>query len=223
MVAYRLRIELPDRPGALAGVTSAIAAANANIVSIDVHEIDGTTAVDEIVVEVADGWAPAPLAAALVQSGGGILLSSRRMTSTEDPVTSALRAVTSMVSDGPSAVDGECRQALLALAHGSSARLLDLDAASRDQTGRLALDRRSTIVARDGDASTTHGWVLAALDDAHDPTTVALVTRPLNVRFSATEVSRVEALMRLCRLLGATRPRPEAGAVPARFTAWEPG
>ncbi|MCU1373449.1 MAG: hypothetical protein JWO68_735, partial [Actinomycetia bacterium] len=52
MVAYRLRIELPDRPGALAGVTSEIATFDANILSIDVHEVDGNTAIDEIVVEV---------------------------------------------------------------------------------------------------------------------------------------------------------------------------
>src|SRR5258706_588322 len=110
MPAYRLRIELPDRPGAPAGVTSAIAASQANTISIDVHEIDGAS---------------------------------------------------------------------------------------------------------------IHGWVMVAIDDPTAPAIVAFVTRPLNVRFSDTEVSRVEALLRLCRLAGTVRPRSDARA--ASFVAWEAG
>ena len=84
---YRLRIELPDRPGALAGVTSEIAGSDANIVSIDVHEVDGSTAIDEIVVEVTDSWAPGALAASMARSGVGNLLSSRQVVASDDPVT----------------------------------------------------------------------------------------------------------------------------------------
>src|SRR4051812_24757770 len=86
MPTYRLRIELPDRPGALAGVTRALADSDANIVSIDVHEVDGDTAVDEIVVDVSLDWAPRNLAAGLAASGAGTLLSSRRVTTVEDPL-----------------------------------------------------------------------------------------------------------------------------------------
>jgi hypothetical protein len=196
MVAYRLRIELPDRPGALAGVTSEIAGSDANILSIDVHVVDGNTAIDEIVVEVDEGWTPGPLATSLASGGAGILLSSRQVTASEDPVAGALDAVVAMVSGDPTAVDAECSNALLALALGSTARLLDVDTAVLDPAGRLAVDRRGTIVTRDGD-----GWTLAALDDVTDPHTVALVTRPLDTRFSATEVSRVEALLRIRRSL----------------------
>ena len=98
MATYRLRIELRDRPGALAGVTGEIAAHNANIISIDVHEIDGDTAVDEIVVAVGEDWVPGPLAAALAASGSGNLLSSRRMTTIDDPMVGALEAVAAMIS-----------------------------------------------------------------------------------------------------------------------------
>jgi predicted amino acid-binding ACT domain protein len=197
MPAYRLRIELEDRPGALAAVSAQIAAADANITSIDVHEVDGNTAVDEIVVEVAESWAPGALAEALAASGVGVLLSSRRMLSNDDAVASALRSAAAMIGGTPERVEAERRAALLALAHGSSARVVGLD--TDDPAAILALDRRTSIVTRDSD----HGWVLAALDDPVDPAAVALVTRPLNVRFSATEVSRVEALLRLCRLVGA--------------------
>jgi hypothetical protein len=200
MVAYRLRIELPDRPGALAGVTSEIAESNANILSIDVHEVDGNTAIDEIVVEVGDEWTPGALAGALALAGVGNLLSSRLVVASDDPVTGALEAVVAMVSGNPGSVDAECTQALLSLALGSSARLLDVEAAVLDPTGRLAVDRRGAIVSRveEGDEVS---WVLAAPDDPIDPHTVALVTRPIDMRFSATEVSRVEALLRIRRSL----------------------
>jgi hypothetical protein len=194
MPAYRLRIELRDRPGALAAVSAEIAAADANIASIDVHEVDGSTAVDEIVVNVSEHWAPRALAESLARSGAGVLLSSRRMISNDDAVASALRSAAAMIGGTPETVDAECRAALLALAHGSSARLVGLE--TREPAAMLALDRRTSIVTRDGE----HGWVLAALDDTVEPAAVALISRPLNVRFSATEVSRVEALLRLCRL-----------------------
>jgi hypothetical protein len=196
MVAYRLRIELPDRPGALAGVTSEIATSHANILAIEVHEVDGDTAIDEIVVEVDERWTPGPLAASLAASGAGAVLSSRQVTASDDPVAGALDAVVAMVGGDPEAVDAECSTALLALALGSSARLLDIDNAVLHPAGRLAVDRRGTIVTQEGD-----GWTLAALDDPKDPHTVALVTRPLDMRFSATEVSRVEALLRIRRSL----------------------
>jgi len=201
MVAYRLRIELPDRPGALAGVTSEIAESNANILSIDVHEVDGNTAIDEIVVEVSDDWAPGALAGSMALSGVGNLLSSRLVVASDDPVTAALEAVVAMVAGNPASVDAECCSALLSLALGSSARLLDIEAAVLDATGRLAVDRRGPIVSRVEEGADQVSWVLAAPDDATDPHTVALVTRPIDMRFSATEVSRVEALLRIRRSL----------------------
>src|SRR5207237_9552592 len=117
-----------------------------------------------------------------------------------------------MIGSEPDVALAECRAALLAVAHGSSAKVASLD--TTEPAARMALDRRTSIVTRD-----SGGWVLAAIDDPVDPAAVALVTRPLNVRFSATEVSRVEALLRLCRLVGAIQPRHEADAV----YAWEPG
>ena len=199
MVAYRLRIELPDRPAPSAQVTAAIADSEANIVSIDVHEVDGDTAIDEIVVQVSDEWVPGPLATSLAGKGFGTMLSSRRATSLEDPVTAAISAVAAMMAGDPEVMDAECCKALLGLAHGASARLFDVDGAALDPAGSMALERGTTLVARSEDGGSA--WVLAALDDTLDPHTVAIVTRPLNVRFSSTEVSRVEALLQIRRRL----------------------
>lgn len=192
MPTYRLRIELPDRPGALASVSSVLADHGANIVSIDVHEVDDGTAVDEIVVEVAEGWIAAPVAAALAAGGVGLLLSSRRMANLEDAVTAALRAVAAMAAAPVDDLDGYCTAAVLQVASGSSASLLSVDEAADVREG--------SVVHR-----IEHGWQLAAVDDDADPRTVAVVIRPLNVRFSATEISRVEALLRIRRRLLAAR------------------
>jgi hypothetical protein len=192
MPTYRLRIELPDRPGALASVSAVLAEHGANILSIDVHEVDGGTAVDEIVVEGPDGWIPSPVAAALAESGVGSLLSSRRMANIEDAVTAALRAVSAMVASPADDLDSHCSAAVLQVASGASAHLISADEAADVQEG--------SVVHR-----IEHGWQLAAVDDETDPQTVAIVTRPLNVRFSATEISRVEALLRIRRRLVAAR------------------
>jgi hypothetical protein len=197
MPTYRLRIELPDRPGALAGVTRAIADSDANLVSVDVHEVDGETAVDEIVVDVALDWAPRSLAAALAASGMGSLLSSRRVSTVEDPLVSVLRSLAKMLANEPGAFEAETRRALLAVAHGSSARILDVAEAEREVEARATLERGTSLVTRADD----HGWILTAVDDPFDPARVAVVSRSLNLRFSATEVARVEALLRLCRVV----------------------
>jgi len=188
MPNYRLRIELPDRPGALASVSGVLASSGANIVSIDVHEIDDGSAVDEIVVEVDDDWTPQSAAAALSTNGVGALLSSRRMGNREDAVTAALRAVASMAAAAPEDLDGYCIAAVMQMVSGSSIVLVSSDDAGDVQDG--------SVVHR-----VDHGWQLAAVDDDTDPQTIAVLARPLNVRFSATEISRVEALLRIRRRL----------------------
>ena len=47
-----VRVLLPDRPGALGAVASRIAAAQGDIVGVDVLERSGTVAVDEFSVDV---------------------------------------------------------------------------------------------------------------------------------------------------------------------------
>jgi hypothetical protein len=173
----------------LAAVSAVFAEHDANIVSIDVHEIDRTSAVDEIVVDVPEGWIPSNLAMALAESAAGTLLSSRSVTTPDDAVTVALKAVAAMVTGD---VDTACTAAVLRVASGAKASLVNVDEADYARSG--------SVVTR-----VEHGWQLAAVDDETDPWTVAIVSRPLNVRFSATEISRVEALLRIRRRLLAAR------------------
>jgi hypothetical protein len=76
------------------------------------------------------------------------------------------------------------------------------DTARAVPTGRLALERRRAVVEGAGrpQVPSSNGlpprvWLLAAPHRRDDR--VAFVARPLSLRFSADEVARVEALVRL--------------------------
>jgi ACT domain-containing protein len=55
VVSYLLRIQLPDRPGALGLVASRIGAVGGDIVAIDIRGREEGRAVDEFVVDLAGG------------------------------------------------------------------------------------------------------------------------------------------------------------------------
>lgn len=57
-MSYLLRVVLPDRPGSLGAVASAIGLAGGDIVSVDIVERFGAEAVDDIVVDVGHGKLP---------------------------------------------------------------------------------------------------------------------------------------------------------------------
>ena len=90
MSRYRLRVELPDLPGALAKVATVISDLDGDVVSIDVHELDGHQVVDELVVEVLTDLDGRVLGAALEEADAGILLSCAPATARPEPVVEAL-------------------------------------------------------------------------------------------------------------------------------------
>ena len=49
----RLRIDVPDHPGALAAVSRVLAGLAMNVVEVSIHEVEGDRATDEIVVHSA--------------------------------------------------------------------------------------------------------------------------------------------------------------------------
>ena len=90
MSRYRLRVELPDLPGALAKVATVISDLDGDVVSIDIHELDGHHSVDELVVEVLTELDGRVLGAALEAADAGILLSCSPTSPTPEPVLDAL-------------------------------------------------------------------------------------------------------------------------------------
>ncbi len=54
MPLYKLRVDLPDNPGGLAALATALAEHDVNILSLAVHGKDATTVTDDLVVDMPD-------------------------------------------------------------------------------------------------------------------------------------------------------------------------
>ena len=76
-MSYLLRLVVPDRPGLLGAVATALGAAGVDIVSVDVLERGGGVAVDDIVVDLPPGRLPDSLITA-AQAVPGVQVESLR-------------------------------------------------------------------------------------------------------------------------------------------------
>jgi hypothetical protein len=76
-VSYLLRLVLPDRPGVLGAVATALGDAGIDIVSLDVLERDGDVAVDDVVVDLPSERLPDTLITA-AQTVPGVTVESLR-------------------------------------------------------------------------------------------------------------------------------------------------
>jgi hypothetical protein len=76
-VSFLLRLVVPDRPGLLGAVATALGAAGADILSLDVLERGNGVAVDDVVVELPDGGLPDSLITA-AQAVPGVQVESLR-------------------------------------------------------------------------------------------------------------------------------------------------
>src|SRR3954470_10164230 len=204
----RLRVELPDRPGALAKVASVIAAHGGNLVGIDVQEVEENSAIDELVVDVPDGVDITAMREALLESGAGVLVSHQAGAQQVDPVLRSLRWACAMVAAGPMGADDELTRAVAEASGTRMAWVCNVADAGLVEEGRMALARGGPVSHRTSDvpASRAPGligevWLLAGPDARLDPHRVAFVVRDVDDRFTATEVARVEALLGLRRQL----------------------
>ncbi len=98
METFVIRMWLPDRPGALGQVASRIGAVRGDVVGIDILERDGGQAVDELVVELADG-ALVDLLVAEVRQVDGVAVEEVRplADALHDPRLDALEAAAQLV------------------------------------------------------------------------------------------------------------------------------
>lgn len=201
MVFARLRIELADHPGALAAVTRVLAGQGLNVVEVSIHEVEPPRAVDEIVVHAEEPVATTDLGAAL-ELVGAELLSVAPCDMRGDAVVTALTWVTATL-------EKPTRKSSLAtgvrlLTGISPVHVVDVDEAREWPIVAAALRRRWPVVERlvqppgplrtvmDGDGSGV--WVLAA-PDGPDPSLVVLASRPYAIRFTATEMNRLAAVL----------------------------
>jgi hypothetical protein len=213
--AYRVRIELPDRPGALAQLTAAIAAHGGNVVAVDIHELDAETAVDEILLETVDPWDAGRLAAGL-EASGARLISWAPAVGWKDPVVRSLRWAAAIASATPQESELELGRAVGEVANATAAWVCDAEAAMAYEVGREAMERGQAVVGRTdylpsgvdlGEPGEM--CILAVPDGDLLARVVAFAVRPVGQQFTASEIARIEALLLLYRTL--VLPAPAAG------------
>jgi hypothetical protein len=91
-VTYMLRVELPDRPGTLGALASALGAEGADILSVDVVERSNGSAVDDLVVDMPSSRPPDVLITA-AESVRGVVVESVRPFSGQLDTTRELELV----------------------------------------------------------------------------------------------------------------------------------
>jgi len=213
----RLRIDVPDHPGALAAIGRVLAAEAMNVVEVSIHEVEGDRATDEIVVQCGEmptyDTLRGPIAAA-----GGTLLSVGPCSPHADQLVAAMTWVTVML-DGP-----ERRRAFAAgirsvvgidpVQVARAADVADLGIVREAvASGRVIVQhvsRLPELVRESIDIDETTGsWLLAASDGLPDGY-VVLAARPYGIRFTSTELTRLAALIDCRKQLVRSRDRAVA-------------
>jgi len=111
-VSFLIRVVLPDRPGALGAVASALGHAGADILSVDIVERSAGQATDDLVVEVPSGRLPDSLVSAAASVPGVRVESIRPYAGVIDPFRELelLEKLAVSRDDAPTVLaDGVCR------------------------------------------------------------------------------------------------------------------
>lgn len=200
---FRLRVELPDRPGALATLARVIAGEGGDVLSVDIHDLDQDRAVDDLVVSLPD-TTPERLAARIAEAGAGELQWWKLETGTADSVVRALGWVRHVLEAGVGYSDLEVSRALTEICAADTAWVATIEEAAQVDvaaaalgTGAADVSRHDPLPASVGGDGVRGAWLLVVADAPTDPQLVAFVARHRRQRFTATEVARATALLAL--------------------------
>jgi hypothetical protein len=184
-----MRVELADEPYTLGRIATALGDLGANIVHIDVHELDGTDVIDEVVIAGPDALSPSDVRAALLAAGARSVVSVPLVHRHMDALVRALNALVAICRDPDDETLLAVIPSVVPVEGVAIEPIAELDGI--DPSGRQL--RWGTPAARCVEKS----WILAVPRVEHAPTPIdALVVRRAN-RFSATEVARLRALLLL--------------------------
>jgi hypothetical protein len=198
MSTFRLRVESPVDQVPGSSVHEGIDRLGGKVLSVDLREIDGAAEVAEMVVDIPDAVDGTALRTALVTTTSASLLSSRPC-ERDEVISHAQQWVRSVdMAAAPGLSDRLMAACPLSMVWVSGA-----DQSEVVPEVSIALTRRVPIVCRATDLpdqlSPTSGrasrWLLAVPERSAAAQTVALLTRPTSLRFTASEVARVELLM----------------------------
>lgn len=195
---YAFRVEIDDHPGALGRVASAIGALDGNITAVDVQELDGSAVVDELVLAVPAGVTPEIIRRAMLDAGARSVVSCTAPQRRVDAHVRCFDAARALLAAGDD--EATLTGILCDVAMADEATLVPPEAARRSESAARALAERLPVTAR-----VDWGWVLAVPHPEGDPDRVALLVRRTPMRFSATEVARVRAALRVATELQALR------------------
>lgn len=203
MGPLRVRVELVDRPGALARVAAVLAGLEVDVASVDVLEVDGSTVVDELLLRLPPGVEAGQVEDALRLGGALQVLSSKVDRPRGDATVTALELIGSVIG-APRDADAPGR-ALARLAYADSGMLVDVGEAARFPLARRSLEGGVPAAGRAGPdespLAAVSGWVMWVTPAVSRPQQLAVVARRLDVRFSATEAARLRAFVTVLDVL----------------------
>ena len=215
-MTYLLRVVLPDRPGSLGAVATAIGVAGGDIVSLDVVERGPEGAVDDLVVDLAGGLADVLITAA--QSVPGVIVESLRPYLGGQDVHRDLELVDELAADTSQAVEllvagapGVFRAGwALLIEHGD----VVVETAGAPDCDGLVFPWLPLSSARRMHRAEdwvpprweTLGMEMAAAPVGH-PDRVILLGRPGGPRFRASEVVRLAHLAGIAATVGRSEVR----------------
>lgn len=207
-MSFLIRVQLPDKPGALGAVATALGTIGADILSVDVVERGGGVAVDDLVVELPSGRLPDVLITAAesvegvdvdaVRPYAGVLDTHRELelveAIAEDP-RSGLEVFTEGVpkivrAGWAMTVSGEGRNVSRLAASTAAPQTVDVDLPWLPLQHATVLDGESPWVP---DTWQQLGTELAATP-VGKPDRALLVARPGGPMFRAAEVARLAHL-----------------------------
>jgi ACT domain len=207
-MSFLIRVQLPDRPGALGAVATALGKVGVDILSLDVVERRSGIAIDDLVVELPTGQLPDVLITAAesvpdvevdaVRPWAGVLDTHRELELVEQIAADPEHGLQTF-TDGVPKIIRAGWAVIFAAAEGTPRRLTASFAAPETVAGELPWWplRRATIL--DGEESWVPlpwrelGTELAATP-VGGPDQVLLIGRPGGPMFRAAEVARLEHL-----------------------------
>ncbi|MEV8441232.1 amino acid-binding protein [Actinosynnema sp. NPDC051121] len=207
-MSFLIRVQLPDRPGTLGAVASALGAIGADILSVDVVERGAGLAIDDLVVELPSGRLPDVLITAAesiegvevdaVRPYAGVLDTHRELELVEDIAEDPRNGLAVFTEGVPKII--RAGWAVVVSWDGSTVRRLTSSSAApetRLQTPPwLPLARATVLDGEDSWVPETWqelGTELAATP-LGKPDRVLLVGRPGGPMFRAAEVARLAHL-----------------------------
>ncbi|GAB3378741.1 hypothetical protein ATK30_2004 [Amycolatopsis echigonensis] len=205
MVSFLIRVQLPDSPGTLGAVATALGTVGADILSVDVVERGGGLAIDDLVVELPSGRLPDALITAAesvegvevdaVRPYAGILDTHRELELVEE-IAAQPKAGLDLLAEGVPKIIRAGWAVIVEYSESGSRRLASSSAAPENpftDLPWLPLERATVLDGEDSwvpDTWKELGTELAATP-LGKPGKAMLVARPGGPNFRAAEVARL--------------------------------